>query len=129
MADRVLFISWGAAVAGREERSLEVFNEAIGLYGRMQQEGRIESFDVALLTPSTSISGYIVLQGSAGQLGEVREDEEFRRTLHDAALVVEGLAIADGYTNAAIAGQMEMYRASISKALHGVLPGDGDTEF
>ncbi len=49
MADRILFISWGAPVAGREERGLEVFNDAVGLYGRMQQEGRIESFDVVLL--------------------------------------------------------------------------------
>ena len=49
MADRILFITWKAPVRGLEERAVESFNEAIGLYGRMQQEGRIESFDVALL--------------------------------------------------------------------------------
>jgi hypothetical protein len=37
MADRVLFISWGEAVRGREARGLEVFNEAMGMLGRMQQ--------------------------------------------------------------------------------------------
>jgi hypothetical protein len=47
MADRMLFISWGTPVRGLEERGLDVFNEAIGLLGRMQQEGRIESFDVS----------------------------------------------------------------------------------
>ena len=52
MADRVLFISWRMVVRGREERALEVFNEALGLYGRMQQEGRIERFDVVLLEPN-----------------------------------------------------------------------------
>jgi len=31
MADRVLFMSWGSPVPGREERGLEVFNEAIGI--------------------------------------------------------------------------------------------------
>ena len=68
MADRVLFISWGENVAGREERGLEVFNEAVGFYGRMQQEGRIEGFDVVLLEPNGDIDGYIELTGSAEQL-------------------------------------------------------------
>jgi hypothetical protein len=128
MADRVLFISWGAGVAGREERGLDVFNETIGLFGRMQQEGRIESFDVALLNPNTGIVGYLALQGSAEQLYAVREDEQFRRTLYDAALVVQGLTMADGYTNAGIALQLELYSEAISQAPQRALPGDGDTE-
>ena len=35
MADRVVFISWGQVVRGREERAMENFNETIGLYGKM----------------------------------------------------------------------------------------------
>ena len=115
MADRVLFISWGANVAGREERGLEVFNEAMGLYGRLQQEGRIESFDVALLNPSTDIDGYIALHGSSEQLATLRDDEDFRRTLYDASLIVQNLKMADGYTNAGIAREMEMYQEAIAK--------------
>ena len=52
MADRVLFISWGTPVRGSEERGLEVFNATLGLYGRMQQDGRIEAFDVMLFEPT-----------------------------------------------------------------------------
>jgi hypothetical protein len=115
MADRIVFISWGASVAGREERGLEVFNEAMGLYGRMQQDGRIESFDVALFNPSTGLDGYIALHGSAAQLATIRDDEEFRRTLYDAALIVQDLKMADGYTNAGIAREMEMYQEAVSK--------------
>jgi len=58
MADRVLFISWGTAVRGREERGLEIFNEAVGILGRMQEEGRIEKFDVVLLDPNGELNGY-----------------------------------------------------------------------
>jgi hypothetical protein len=115
MADRVLFITWGAGVYGREERGLEVFNEAMGLYGRMQQDGRIESFDVALFNPSTGVDGYIALKGSAEQLGRIREDEEFRRTLYDASLIVQELKMADGYVNEGIAREMELYSEAISK--------------
>ena len=84
MADRVLFISWGTPVRGREERGLEVFNEAIGICGRMQQEGRIENFDVVLLKPNGDINGYIQIHGSAEQIAAFHEDEEFQRNTVDA---------------------------------------------
>lgn len=115
MADRVLFISWGETVPGREERGLEVFNETVGMYGRMQQDGRIESFDVVLLNPSTGIDGYLELHGSAQQLAALREDEEFQRGLFDASLIVRELKLADGYTGAGIAKQIEMYQEAMSK--------------
>ncbi|MGP0102201.1 MAG: hypothetical protein ACLPUT_11360 [Solirubrobacteraceae bacterium] len=115
MADRMLFIGWGTPVRGREERGLEVFNEAIGLYGRMQQEGRIEKFDVVLLGPNADLSGYIELYGSAEQLAAVRESEDYRRTLADAGLVVDALRQIDGYANEAIAAQMALYQESVAR--------------
>jgi hypothetical protein len=115
MADRVLFIGWNTPVRGREERGLEVFNEAMGLYGRMQQEGRIERFDVVLLGPNTDLNGYIEVHGSAEQLTAVREDEEFQRNLIDASLVVDGLRQIEGFTNDEIAQQMTRYQQSIAR--------------
>ncbi|MGD0454680.1 MAG: hypothetical protein ABSB69_13870 [Solirubrobacteraceae bacterium] len=115
MADRVLFIGWGTPVRGREEHGLEVFNEAIGLYGRMQEEGRIEKFDVVLLGANTDLNGYMELYGSAAQLAAVRESEDFRRTLVDASLVVDGLRQIEGFANEAIAGQMALYQQSIAQ--------------
>ena len=99
MADRVLFIGWGTPVRGREERGLEVFNESVGLYGRMQQEGRIEKFDVILLGSTLGLNGYIELHGSAEQLNAVRESEDFRRSLADASLIVDDIHVVDGFAN------------------------------
>ncbi len=115
MADRVLFIGWGVPVRGREERGLEVFNESIGLYGRMQQEGRIEKFDVVLLDPNAGLGGYIELHGSAEQLTAARASEEFRRTLTDASLIVEDIRLVEGYTNEGIAREMALYQESIAR--------------
>jgi hypothetical protein len=115
MADRVLFISWVTPVRGREERGLEVFNESMGLYGRMQQEGRIERFDVVLLGPSGDLNGYIELHGSAEQLAAVREDQEFQRNIIEASLIVDGLHHAEGVTNEEIARQMALYQEAIAR--------------
>ena len=116
MADRALCISWGANVAGREERGLEVFNEAVGMYGKMQQDGRIESFDVCLLDPNGSgIQGYMTLKGTAAQLDAVREDEEFRRVLLDASMIVKDLDVSGGVVEDGIAKEMELYTAAIHR--------------
>ena len=115
MADRMLFVGWGASVPGREERGLEVFNEAIGLYGRLQQDGRIEKFDVVLLDPNPGLSGYIELHGSAEQLNAVRQTDEFRRMLVDASLIVEDVRLVEGFTNDGIAREMALYQESIAR--------------
>jgi hypothetical protein len=115
MADRVLFIGWGTPVRGAEERAIETFNEALGLLGRMQQEGRIESFDVVLLAPNTDLGGYITVRGSAEQIAGLRADEEFERNTVKAQLTVEDIRHIEGFTNEGVAGQIEMYQQAVAQ--------------
>ena len=116
MADRILFIGWDEVVRGREERATEVFNEVVGYYGRLQQEGRIESFDAVFLTPSgNGLQGYFELHGDAGQLVSVQDDREFQAAMADAAMVVDDLRIVPGMTGPAIAEQMEIFGAAAAK--------------
>jgi hypothetical protein len=114
MADRMLFLAWGAPVRGAEERAVEVFNDALGLMGRMQQDGRIESFDVCLLEPNTELGGYMTIRGSAQQIAGLREDAEFQRNTVDAQLCVDGMRHVDGYTNEGVATQMALYQEAIA---------------
>jgi len=115
MADRVLFIGWGSPVRGAEQRGLEVFGEALGLLGRMQQDGRIESFDVALLEPNGELNGYVTVRGSAEQIDALRGDDEFRRSTADSALIVDGLRHIAGFTNEGVARQLEVWQEAIAK--------------
>jgi hypothetical protein len=116
MADRIMFISWGENVAGREERGLEVFNEAVGMYGRLQQEGKVESFDVALLNPTGGqIDGFMTIGGTAEQLAAVRESEEYLRNMADASLIVKNLCVCEGFVNEGVAKMMGIYQDAISR--------------
>ena len=115
MADRAVVISWGGPVAGREERGLEVFNEAIGFYGKCQQEGRIESFDVVLLVPNAGMNGFITLKGSADQLNALKEDDDYRRILTDANLIVKNMCVVDGAANEGVADFVQRYQDSVSR--------------
>ena len=116
MADRLLFIGWDEVVRGREERAIEVFNESVGLYGRLQQEGRIERFDATFLAPNGSgLQGYFQLHGTEAQLNELKASEDFNKTMIDASLIVEDFRILDGITNEGIAEQMAMYQEAVAK--------------
>ncbi len=115
MAERILFISWGAVARGSEERGLEVFNDALGLLGRRQQEGRIEGFDVVLLEPNSELAGYVAVTGSPEQITALRNDDEFRRNTIDAQLVVDNVRHLEGYTNEGIAPQMSRYQEAIAR--------------
>lgn len=115
MAERILFIGWGNAVRGREEHAVGVFGEAVGLYGRMQQDGRIESFDVVLLNTNSVLNGYMQLNGSAAQIMAVGEDEEFRRMIADASMIVENLNVIAGFANEAVSPQMAIFAEAAAK--------------
>jgi hypothetical protein len=45
MADWGIFIGFGFPVRGREQKASQVFGEAMELWGRLQQQGELESFD------------------------------------------------------------------------------------
>ena len=51
MAGEALFVGWGQVVRGREQLALEVFQETVAYYGKLQEDGKIERFDAYLLEP------------------------------------------------------------------------------
>jgi hypothetical protein len=113
MADRMLFMGWKEPVRGREARALEVFEEAVGILGRKQQEGAIEKFDVVLLSPNGRMDGYIQVEGTSEQITALREDEDFLRNTTDATLAVDGITHIEGYVNDGISRMMGMYQERI----------------
>ena len=115
MADRMLMISWGATVRGREARALEVFNESLGVYGQLQQQGLIESFDVTFMSPNQLFAGYAQLKGSAAQMASVREDAAFVRMCADAALIVDDFYVTDGFCEEGVAERVTLFQEAIAE--------------
>ena len=94
MADAGLFIGWGAPVRGREAKGLDIFNEALAYYGRLQQEGVIESFEAVILEPhGGDLQGFILIRGSQEKLAQLRVDDEFNRMSTRAAQIIDGLGV------------------------------------
>jgi len=120
MADRALFIGFGQPVRGREERALEVFNEFVGMFGRMQSDGRIGGMDVVLLDPhGGDLGGFFIVHGSESQCATLPMDEEFRRASVDASLIVENFGVVPAVTGDAVGNEMAIYSEAIRKVGHG----------
>jgi hypothetical protein len=120
MADRALFVGFGQPVRGREERAIEVFNDFVGMFGRMQSEARIEGMDVCLLDPhGGDLGGFFMVHGSEAQCGALTNDEEFRRACIDAGLIVENFGVVPARTGEAVGAEMGMYAEAVSKVGRG----------
>jgi hypothetical protein len=115
MADAGLFIGWGQVVRGREDRALEVFNETIEVYGQMQSDGRIESFEVCLLDPhGGELGGFELLRGSEEQIDALRRSEDFERLNTKASLVVDDLGIIGAALGEGLGRSMAIYQEEIA---------------
>lgn len=107
MADEALFIGWGEVVRGRETKAVQVFNESIEYYGRLQQEGRIESFEPWFLDPhGGDLQGFLLIRGERQKLDELRRDPEFERLQARVTLIVDGTGVVPANTGESLARLM-----------------------
>jgi hypothetical protein len=120
MADRSLFVGFGAPVRGREERAIEVFNEWVGMLGRMQSEGRIEGMDVSLLDPhGGELGGFFLVHGTAEQCATLQNDDDFRSAVIDATLIVDQFGVVPAVTGEGVGREMGMYSDAVARVGQG----------
>jgi hypothetical protein len=98
MANRVLFLGWNRPVVGREKHAMELWQKAMEYYGKLQADGRIESFEPVLLTAhGGDLNGFVMLRGDAEKLAEVRRDDTFIDFTIQAGYCLQGFGVVVGY--------------------------------
>ena len=98
MADRVLFIGWNRPIAGREQQAIQLFSKTVEFYGKLQANGRIESFEPVFLgAHGGDLNGFFLLKGEAEKLGDVQRDDTFLDITIEAEYCLEGVGIIPGF--------------------------------
>jgi hypothetical protein len=116
MADSGLFVGFFGPVRGREKQAVQVFNEAVGLYTKLQQDGEIESWDAVFLEPhGGDLGGFFLLRGERDKLAQIRAGDEFDRLNMRAGLVVEGFGVVAADLGDRIASQMASYQEQVGE--------------
>ena len=114
MADAGLFVGWGEAVRGREGQAVELFDEVLGYYGRLQEEGTIESFEPVFLEPhGGDLSGFVLIRGDADKLAALRVSDEFTQLSIKALLVVDSFGVVGADLAGRLQKQIEYYTEQI----------------
>jgi hypothetical protein len=99
MAKGALFVGWGPAVTGREQKAVSVFQEALDYYGRLQRAGEIDSFEAFLLQPhGGDLGGFLLAKGDLEKLAALQVKDEFVRLNGRAQLVVTNFGVVLAYT-------------------------------
>jgi hypothetical protein len=116
MADAAIFVGWGTPVRGREAKAVQVFNESVQYWTSLQQQGQIESFDVALLEAhGGDLSGFALLRGTREQMAQVRYSDDFQRHVMRAQLIVENLGVVGASLGQGLADQMTRYQGEVNE--------------
>ncbi|HET7666176.1 MAG TPA: hypothetical protein VFK56_08915 [Mycobacterium sp.] len=117
MAEAALCTMFGDPVPGREKQALSVYNDTMQYWGRLQQEGKIERFDVTVVTPSGGdVTGFIVVRGTAEQIDSVRRTKEFQQLINRVQLVVSHLRVNDAYVDEGLVQIMGQYQEVVEQS-------------
>jgi len=118
MAEAALCTLWGSPVPGREKQALNVFNETVQWWAGLQQEGKIERFDVTVLAPSGGeVAGFLVARGTAEQIDSLRRSKEYQQHVARGQLVASHLSVARAYVDEGLAQFMGWYQKVIELAV------------
>jgi hypothetical protein len=114
MADAGLFVGFGNPVRGRESQAVELFNETIGWYSQLQEDGEIESFEPVFLEPhGGDLGGFILIRGDAEKLSKLRVSDEFNHFTIRASLCVDSIGVVAADMNERLQSQMAYYTEQI----------------
>ena len=98
MANGALVVGWGPPVRGLEQKALQVFDEAIQYYTRLQQQGTIESFEPVALEPhGGDLDGFVIVRGDREKLNALRSSEEFIHLTNRAIQIVDNFGVITAY--------------------------------
>ena len=104
MADRVIFMGWNRSVTGREQQALQLFQRSMEFWGKLQAEGRIESFEpVVLAQHGGDLNGFIMVKGEAEKLSEIQADDTYIDITIEAGYCLDGYGVIAGYTGDSLA--------------------------
>ena len=101
---------------GSEKRALAAYGESMQYFGRLQEEGRIERFEVVVLGPTGGdVGGFWLLRGTEEQIDSVRRSEDYVALIQRVQLVVTGLRIADAFLDEGLAQVMGNYQKLVDE--------------
>ena len=105
-----ILIGWTRPIVGREQQAREVFQATLAYYGRLQQEGKIDSFEPALIEPhGGDFNGFVLVRGDQSKLDAIKQSEEFLELVSQASFNAEGFGVLRVHLGEGVQKQMARF--------------------
>jgi hypothetical protein len=96
--NQALFLGWDRPARGREEQAMKLWGKAMEYYGKLQAEGRIESFEPVILSAhGGDLNGFFLIRGEAKNLDEIRHEDDFMDLVIEGGHYLEGFGLVAGF--------------------------------
>jgi hypothetical protein len=110
MGDFGLFVGFGSAVRGREQKAAQVFNEAVEYFTKLQNEGSIASWQPVFLEPhGGDLGGFFLVWGERDKIAQIRSSDDLTRLNARAQLIVENYGVVGAETGDRVGEQMGIF--------------------
>lgn len=98
MANQALFLGWNRPTVGREQQAMELWGKALEYYGKLQADGRIESFEPVILSAhGGDLNGFFLIRGDTEKLNEIRGEDAFVDFVTEASYCLDGFGYVTGW--------------------------------
>jgi hypothetical protein len=116
MAKGALFIGWGRGLTGRELKGLQVFDDSIHYYTRLQEQGQIDSFEAFVLEPhGGDLQGFLLVRGDVDKLNAARYSDEFQSLNARAGLVIDNLGVVMAFGGEELQKQLSRFQTAVAE--------------
>ncbi|WML58744.1 hypothetical protein [Neobacillus sp. PS2-9] len=110
MAKGSLLVGWGEIIPGREKAAKATLNNAMEYCIRLQQEGKIDRFEVVVLEPHGSdLNGFVLITGDKETVARLRAEDEFVSVMVGVQLVHRNVRVVGAYTGSEIQSLFAMW--------------------
>jgi hypothetical protein len=112
-----MMIRWGTPIAGRELKAVEVFMSHMQWWNELKSSGKIEEFKTfGTLTGNFGTnSGFVLIEGSQRQIGELMASEDYRVRLNTVIACVDQLECVMLESGDAMKSRMERYGKAVKQ--------------
>lgn len=118
MAKGSLLVGWGEIIPGREKVAQATLNNAMQYIIRLQQEGKIDRFEVVALEPhSSDLMGFVLVTGNKETIAQLRAEDEFVSVIVGVQLVHRSVRVVGAYTGAEMQSLFAMWDEQEDKLL------------
>lgn len=98
MANGAIFLGFGLAYPGYEQKSLKLFAAAMERYAGLQKQGVIDSFEPVLLDyHGGELAGFILLRGDREKLSKLRMNPDFESAMQRAGVVLSHVGCVEAF--------------------------------